>query len=79
VTHLEPVLSVKRVKLSISNTACGLIVVSTSAFMTEITPNRGCSGSRDLLNCWATLCKTVRPIVLDHCLSVCPVCDVVVL
>jgi len=28
---------------------------------------------------WATICKTVRPILLDHCLSVCPVCDVGVL
>ena len=25
---------------------------------------------------WATVCKTVRPMLLDRCLSVCPVCDV---
>jgi len=24
---------------------------------------------------WATVCKTVRPKLSDHCLSVCPVCD----
>jgi len=28
---------------------------------------------------WATVCKTVCPMLLDHCLSVCPVCDVGVL
>ena len=28
---------------------------------------------------WATVCKTVRPMLLDRCLSVCPVCDVCVL
>jgi len=28
---------------------------------------------------WATLCKTVRPILSDCCLSVCPVCYVGVL
>jgi len=28
---------------------------------------------------WATVCKTVRPMLLDRCLPVCPVCDVGVL
>jgi len=28
---------------------------------------------------WATVCKTVRPMLLDRCLSLCPVCDVGVL
>jgi len=28
---------------------------------------------------WATVCKTVHPVLLDRCLSVCPVCDVGVL
>jgi len=28
---------------------------------------------------WATVCKMVCPIPSDHCLSVCPVCDVCVL
>jgi len=28
---------------------------------------------------WATVCKTVGPMLLDRCLSVCPVCDVGVL
>ena len=37
-----------------------------------------------LVNCsnmlfWATVCKTVRAMLLDRCLSVCPVCDVGVL
>ena len=27
---------------------------------------------------WATVCKTVRPMLLDRCLSVCPVCPVCV-
>jgi len=25
---------------------------------------------------WATVCKTVRPMLSDRCLTVCPVCDV---
>ena len=25
---------------------------------------------------WATVCKTVHPVLSDYCLSVCPVCDV---
>jgi len=29
--------------------------------------------------CWANVCKTVRPILWDRCLSVCPVCNVGVL
>jgi len=28
------------------------------------------------LRCWATICKTVRPMLSDRCLSVCPVCPV---
>jgi len=28
---------------------------------------------------WATVCKTLRPMLSDHYLSVCPVCDVGVL
>jgi len=28
---------------------------------------------------WATICKMVRPMLLDRCLSVCPVCNVGVL
>jgi len=28
---------------------------------------------------WVTVCKTVRPMLSDHCLTVCPVCDVDVL
>jgi len=31
------------------------------------------------LSFWATVCKTVRPVPSDHCLSVCPVCNVGVL
>jgi len=34
------------------------------------------------LSFWATVCTTVRPMLLDHCpvcLSVCPVCDIGVL
>jgi len=32
-----------------------------------------------LAHSWATVCKTVHPMLSDHCLSVCPVCDVGVL
>ena len=31
------------------------------------------------LNFWATVCKTVRPVPSDRCLSVCPVCNAGVL
>ena len=32
-------------------------------------PNQGCRQSHVILF-WATVCKTVRPILSDHCLSV---------